>query len=190
MRYGEGEGRRPRIRNLVKAREANMKTRGSWAMLALLGMLEAAIMACQSPSGSKYPAPTPPTPPDFSQWTPALLTPAAGAVMDNGRTDGKDTIEWDFEWSWAPEMAQYEIEVWGPNTTIPIVKVTVPFKEPKYHHSSSGYIANANRLGWRWKVRACFIMIDLQNQRSWTEWRPWSAEQTFDVEPVDTDPAK
>jgi hypothetical protein len=166
-----------------------MKTRGSKATWTLLGVFVAVTMACQSPSGSKYPPSAPPTPPDYSQWTPALLSPTAGAVMDNGRMDGKDTIEWDFEWSPAPQWARYEIEVWGPHATIPVVKATV-FTNERYHHSSTGYIAEQNRQGWKWKVRAGFNMVDLQNQRSWIEWRPWSAEQTIDVEPADTDPAK
>ena len=45
------------------------------------------------------------------------------------------------------------------------------------YNSPSGYVADADRFGWDWKVRA-FVN---------GEWGPWSVEREFSVEPVNTD---
>ena len=43
----------------------------------------------------------------------------------------------------------------------------------RFEHKG-GYIADQNRLGWRWKVRA--LVNDI--------WSDWSEERTFDVAPA------
>jgi len=49
-----------------------------------------------------------------------------------------------------------------------------------YFHREAwgGYVADQNRFGWTWKVRAEVGGI----------WGAWSEIRTFDVEPVNTDP--
>jgi hypothetical protein len=107
---------------------------------------------------------------------PRALAPAAGAVLDNGCTSGVEPVDWDFRWSACSGASRYHLYVIGANASIPVVDDD-RLRTPQLSTSGRGYIADANRRGWRWQMRARFA----------DGWGPWSPEQTFDVEPVDTD---
>lgn len=99
--------------------------------------------------------------------------------MDNGRTDYRDIIVWDFDWSDVEDADQYHIYVIGENAMYPVINCTV--RTSSFHHERTGsYIADFNRLNWKWKVRAIGSGIC----------GSWSEERTFDVEPVNTDPPR
>lgn len=120
-----------------------------------------------------------PQPPSNPQvCTVALQSPKAGALLDNGRTDGEDSIEWDFDWSDCRGATQYHLYVIGPGAKNPVIDVDTGATSA-YHTVGLGeYIVNNNRFGWTWKVRACVN----------GQWGEWSEVWVFDVEPVDADP--
>jgi hypothetical protein len=106
---------------------------------------------------------------------PEPIVPLEGAVLDNGRLDRQDGVEWRFTWIECPDATQYQLVVLGPGATLPLIDETLTVARYD-HHSEGSYIADTNRLGWTWRVRA---NIDGR----WGEW----VTTTFDVEPVDTD---
>jgi len=107
---------------------------------------------------------------------PKLISPAYGAVMDNGCQDRSNGIVWDFEWSEVDEAVEYHLYVKGVNASIAVVDDVVVGKQ--YRHDSPGsYIIGRHQLDWRWRVRA----------RIGLDWQDWSDENSFDVEPLDTD---
>jgi hypothetical protein len=116
-----------------------------------------------------------PTTPPTEGCVPVLLAPPEGATLDNGCKNKTDPITWEFEWSACPGSQMYGLYVIGSKATIAIIDASIP--TTSFSNDSRGYIADQNRLEWRWKVRA------MQNG-VWGEWTP---ESTFDVEPVDTD---
>lgn len=112
-----------------------------------------------------------------AQGVPILLSPADGAVLDNGTMDRTDAIVWDFDWSDCPGATHYHLSVMGPTASKPIIDDDA-IATSSYHHASNGYIAG-NYSGWKWKVQAYVG----------GEWGAWSETGVFDVEPVDTDAA-
>jgi hypothetical protein len=113
-----------------------------------------------------------------------LISPEEGALMDNGRTDGRDKIVWDFNWKVEGERSFYRIMVWGPNSTSYLINLTVPINTRSYHYENGGYIIDNNRHGWKWKIQAETVGF-------WTDTIAViasSEERSFDVEPVNTDP--
>jgi len=108
---------------------------------------------------------------------PTLISPEEGAIMDNGRTDGLDDVVWDFDWSDCPGATEYHLYVKLPNALNPLID-NQGITSSSYHYVSSGYIPDANRLGWTWKVG---VKVDGM-------WHRWTETRTFDVEPVNTDP--
>ncbi len=119
---------------------------------------------------------TPPAP----LAAPILISPAAGAVMDNGCKGTPEGITWDFDWSDVPSVApttQYQLRVWK-NRALPVINKTI-LMTSSYHHTSapSDYIINTNLTGWRWMVRARVLGV----------WGPWSPVRSFKVEKVNTD---
>ncbi len=56
----------------------------------------------------------------------------------------------------------------------PVSSIDVVVADTSYTKTQTGYIADQNRLGWSWKVRA---RID-------GEWGEWSEAGWFDVEPL------
>lgn len=105
-----------------------------------------------------------------------LISPSNGTVMDNGRTDRQDSIIWDFDWSDVENASEYQLYVKGNAAEIPVIdKITT---SSSYHHDSLGsYIAESNRFGWIWKVRA----------KVNSQWYDWSEPYIFNVEKIDTD---
>jgi len=116
-----------------------------------------------------------PTLPPTAGCVPEMVSPSEGTLMDNGCSDQSDTEDWEFEWSTCPGAQAYALFVMGATATIPVIDIQT--SNTSFERQSVGYIADQNRLGWSWKVRA------MQND-VWGEWTP---EGTFDVEPLDTD---
>lgn len=108
---------------------------------------------------------------------PALISPVEGAVMDNGREDGLDDVVWDFDWSDCPGATEYHLYVKLPSALNPLIDDQT-ITSSSYHYVSTGYIIDANRFGWTWKVG---VKVDGM-------WHRWTETRTFDVEPVNTDP--
>lgn len=126
----------------------------------------------------EHPAPTATT----SSLVPVLSSPANGAILDNGRTDGRDEIIWDFDWSDVADATKYEIAIihFQANNSIGIIiDHLLSASYSQYQYSDVAYYS-AQDSSWKWKVRA---MVKGQ-------WSEWSEERTFDLEPVNTDPAK
>lgn len=118
---------------------------------------------------------TSPAPPGV----PILLSPAAGAVMDNGCKGTAEGITWDFDWSDIPSVTptQYHLRVWR-NRALPVIN-KADIMTSSYHHTSApkDYIINTNLTGWRWMVRAKVLGV----------WKEWSAVRSFKVESLNTD---
>ena len=115
----------------------------------------------------------PPLPPA----APMLISPANGAVMDNGCAPKPDGITWDFDWSDVPGATAYHLRVWR-NPAIPLINnIGVPGSSFHYVSAPSDHIINANLNGWRWMVRAKVRGV----------WGPWSIVRWFRVERLNTD---
>jgi len=111
-----------------------------------------------------------------STCVPALISPAAGAIMDNGRPDGLERLEWKFEWGECPEATRYNLYVTGGGLPFPMIDSTTT--TPLYRLSIPGYLAETQLTGWTWRVRA-------EEDGVWGE---WSEERPFTVEPPSSDP--
>ncbi|MCG2815363.1 MAG: hypothetical protein L6425_05465 [Candidatus Aminicenantes bacterium] len=171
----------------------NKKNRKVFAITLLVPVLIFCLSSCDklpifsddwftgSPFGIPPSSVTPPTvtKPDPSDIVPLLISPRAGAVLDNGRSDGRDDIVWDFDWSDINGATSYRLYVIGSNALYPVIDRPSNMFDSSYHHVSAGsYIIDENRLNWKWKVRAYANGV----------WSDWSEERTFDVEPLNTDP--
>jgi hypothetical protein len=102
---------------------------------------------------------------------PTLLAPAPGAVLSNARPD--NPVAWEFQWTAVPRATRYHLLVYGPSARVPLIDED-RLPGTVYRYPRKGYIADRNRKGWRWKVRA---RID-------DAWGDWSDERSFDVEPL------
>jgi len=106
---------------------------------------------------------------------PELITPASGAELDNGCAGGADPLIWSFDWE-SCENSDYNLVVWSSGDTLPLIDVWLDDSEYVYNKPSS-YIADSNRYGWTWKVRAAVDGME----------GPWSEEREFSVEPAGRD---
>lgn len=108
---------------------------------------------------------------------PMLISPASGAVMDNGCKPKADGITWDFDWSDVPGATAYHIRVFR-NPALPLIN-NMGVASSSFHYTSAphDHIINANLGGWRWMVRA----------KVGAMWGPWSAPRFFRVEKLNTD---
>ena len=147
-------------------------------------ILAAAVVACgcaaEEVAGRVSPVTpltplSPVTPVSPETTVPVLLSPGEGAVVDNGCGDSSDPMEWTFDWSEVPRAERYHVYVMGRTARIPAVDAEVAGSF--YSKRSNAYVADQNRLGWRWKVRA---FVD-------GTWREFTPERSFDVEILDTD---
>jgi len=109
-------------------------------------------------------------------YVPTLISPEPEAILDNGRSDRKDGIIWDFEWTHCEGASKYQLYVIHKDAEKPVINVTVT--DTHYHFVSKGSYTTLYK-GWIWGVRA---KIDGQ-------WSKWSRFRFFNVEPTDTDPA-
>jgi hypothetical protein len=124
----------------------------------------AAVLGVDVPPALKEPPVLTPGPP--------LLKPTAGASLDNGAPDGSKSYVWQFGWSDVPRATQYHLYVIGSKAAGPAINN--PTLTSSSFRSEGGYVADHNRLGWRWKVRALVDGV----------WSDWSEERTFDVAPL------
>jgi hypothetical protein len=110
---------------------------------------------------------------------PTPIAPASRAVMDNGCANRSNGITWTFRWT-EPILGvtRYHLYVVGANAQNPVINQTDITSAVYTSRSPGSYIAEQNRRGWRWRVRA------LLNNQFWTD---WSDESSFDVEPLNTD---
>ena len=117
------------------------------------------------------PAPAPPP------AAPVLISPANGALMDNGCKPKADGIKWDFDWSDVPGATAYHIKVFR-NPNIPLINnINVQTSEYHYVSAPADHIINSNLNLWRWMVRA----------RGPAGWSKWSTARAFRVEKLNTD---
>lgn len=115
--------------------------------------------------------------PAMAPAAPLLISPANGAVMDNGCSPKPNGITWDFDWSDVPGATAYHLRVWK-NPALPIINnMSVPSSSFHYASPPADYIINTNLTGWRWMVRAKVRGV----------WGPWSSVRTFRVERLNTD---
>lgn len=139
---------------------------GMWLVVPILAVAMAACDGLTDPEDRSDVDPVP---------IPDLISPAEGAVLDNGCSDQSDWIIWEFDWSDVQGATGYHLFVKGRNAIYPVIDRAVG--ESEYRFQSIGYIIGQNQLGWRWRVRA---RID-------TTWMDWSEERSFDVEPLNSD---
>lgn len=109
---------------------------------------------------------------------PVLISPANGALMDNGCKPKADGITWDFDWSDVPGATAYHIKVFR-NPNIPLIN-QMNVQQSSYHYVSapSDHIINSNTNLWRWMVRA---------KAPTGGWGRWSTARAFRVEKLNTD---
>ena len=117
-----------------------------------------------------------PTSPSPEALTPSLLTPAAGAALDNGCRSRANRVAWEFDWTDVRGATAYHLYVIGAAATVPAIDAA-NLTASSHRNESASLVADADRLGWRFKVRALVA----------GEWGPWTSERTFDLEPEDTD---
>jgi serine/threonine protein kinase/Tfp pilus assembly protein PilF len=104
---------------------------------------------------------------------PTLHKPMARATLDNGTFDGSRLHVWEFNWTEVPGATRYHLYVTGPTAMAPSISIPT-LTAPSFRYEKKGYVADQNRLGSRWKVRALVNGV----------WSDWSEERTFDVAPV------
>jgi hypothetical protein len=97
--------------------------------------------------------------------------------MDNGRQDSGEPLIWIFIWEKMPEAQAYHLYVKKNSSEKPVIDQKVG--EAYFIKADYGYIINPNCEDWIWKVRP---LID-------GTWREWSETRSFNVEPLNTDPA-
>jgi hypothetical protein len=115
--------------------------------------------------------------PSMPAAAPQLISPASGALMDNGCSPKHDGITWDFDWSDVPGATAYHLRVWH-NPALPLINnVGIATSDFHYVSAPSDYIANTNLGGWHWMVRAKVRGV----------WGPWSSQRFFRVEKLNTD---
>jgi hypothetical protein len=108
---------------------------------------------------------------------PTLVSPANGALMDNGCQPPKqNNVTWDFDWSDVPGATAYHIRVWR-NPALPFINDMNVTSSAYHFDKPQGYVSNNNLLGWRWRVRA----------KVHGAWGPWSIARSFRVEKLNTD---
>ena len=108
---------------------------------------------------------------------PTQRTPAPGAVVDNGRTDFRDGILWDFTWNECLGATDYDIEVARAGAGHRVVRRQRRLRLVASYVSCEVH-PDVHRLGWGWRVRA----------HSGARFGAWSAPRPFDIERADSDP--
>ena len=111
---------------------------------------------------------------------PELISPREGEVVDNGCQNRQNGILTAFEWREVPGAVRYHLYVKYPGAQNPVIDDARILTTGYCRWEQGSYVAESNRIGWTWKVRA-------RVNRQWTD---WSAERHFDIEAVDTDCAQ
>jgi hypothetical protein len=100
---------------------------------------------------------------------PKLLSPPDGATLDNGPAP---TV-WSFHWSEVPGATLYNLYVFHSGSLYPRINTTISSLSFDVSNKGSS-IADTNRYGWTWKVRA---LVNGQ-------YGAWSETWTFNVGPI------
>ena len=114
------------------------------------------------------------TDPD-TQFTPVLISPSNGAVLDNGDHHKSDLMTWVFDWEDCAGATKYHLYVKHPEATDTVINID-DIINSEYTKSEYAYVVDRNRYDWKWNVHAMVNGV----------WGP-STTQSFDVEPLDTD---
>jgi hypothetical protein len=112
---------------------------------------------------------------------PALISPPAGAVVDNGCAGGPDAAEWSFDWSDVPGAELYALQAWRTGMNLAIDRDDLPSSH--FWDPNRGWMEDDELDHWNWRVRARVNGL----------WGGWSETRGFQVEPLGTDcsgPAK
>lgn len=110
---------------------------------------------------------------------PRLKKPKAGAVLDNGRADGLDSLSWAFEWGRVSGIKDYEIVIVSPHDHGPFLRERV--RGVRFEFDSDEYrIFGGRRRLWFWRVRP----LGRHGPGRWSE------KRYFHVEPLDADPPR
>jgi len=109
---------------------------------------------------------------------PELISPPPRAALDNGRWDGRDALEWTFNWKSYPGASTYHLLVLRPNGGVSIIDDDGILGTEYRWVEDGGFVTDPERFGWSWRVRALVNGI----------WTLWSEVWYFEVEPIDTDP--
>ena len=111
----------------------------------------------------------------FQPESPALLSPAEGAVLANGRGSPPADFTWDFSWSEVPRADRYELIISDPAGR----SYTEELNSQQFHWGRTNISLPAEKLqGWSWRVRA----------RVGGRWSKWSQTRQFSVEPARPQP--
>ena len=163
----------------------------------------------------------PPTPP-YGPWAeraakstraPTLLEPRPWAVLDNGREDGRNPLEWEFRWAPVAKADEYELFVFRCGLRL--------YERIQRHRAKRGLPESVVRLGqdtpeegWVFSAREPLLLRERTKKtafrfdgqgfravgigrvgwiwmvRAWSQGQPLglSEARAFDLEPLDTDP--
>jgi hypothetical protein len=105
---------------------------------------------------------------------PVLISPAQGALVDNGCSQHQDIMRWEFTWIPVPGGTEYRLFVMHPGAVIPVYDG--PASDTGHVVESYAYVTDTNRFGWEWHASA---VVDGE--------RRMSEVRTFDIEPLNTD---
>ena len=97
-------------------------------------------------------------------------------MLDNGCDDKSDIRRWEFRWTGNSGADAFHLHVQQTGAPLPLIDVDT-IRATSFVNEDHDFIIDANRLDWVWRVRA----------RNGGRWGPWSAEHSFDVEPLNTD---
>jgi hypothetical protein len=139
-----------------------MKKTTSLRRLALCAAAVGAVMSCNSD-----------TSPDPN--VPKFVTPAEGAVLDNGCVPNSDSIVWDFSWTAVPNATAYHLYVNNVSSVFATIDDST-LTGTSFHYSRLATYENLT-TGWQWWVRAEVNGV----------FHDWAGPRAFAVEPVNTD---
>jgi formylglycine-generating enzyme required for sulfatase activity len=106
-----------------------------------------------------------------AQSVPTLLSPAAGAVLDNGCTNGANPRVWNFDWTDCAGAQAYHLRVERTGAAQPEVNLNNLLLS-SHTYSNLAWVGNNILTGWTWTVRAKIGGV----------WGAWSAARPFSVE--------
>ncbi len=109
--------------------------------------------------------------------TPRLLFPVPNGVMENGCSNYSANKTESFTWAGVASATAYLIAVRHVNAATPVIAEVVTV--PAFSRTSNSYVADHNRTGWTWQVRA----------RINGEWGNWSEVRAFQYGPLDANPS-
>ncbi|NLK53510.1 MAG: PKD domain-containing protein [Bacteroidales bacterium] len=107
---------------------------------------------------------------------PEFISPSPGQIMDNGCTNQSDDIIWYFTWSECPGATMYNLYVKHTDAVYPAIDIETNNTDYTRIFPNSD-IDNSTRFGWIYRIRAYIN----------GNWRLWSQDREFVVEPMDSD---